>query len=251
VTPDMAPSLLPRPSRPSRIAQAIEYTRFPYTSSSNDNLIEEEGLLLRAADLIGQLGDPNYLKKANALFYEFEEIGLNKKLGYDTPADVVYKYPQFYWNNVAPQIQTSRRTSKHSWTVTKTETGGSSRCDSIEAASRRPHRTRDPIATDDETAACRKANSAKALLLRYKVDRSQEKMPKSLYAPCIPTRGTKVPHHSDWIHEVKQDGFRLILQRDAERVRLFTLTGQAATRELSKQRIARPSNSSSMEKLHC
>jgi hypothetical protein len=30
---------------------------------------------------------------------------------------------------------TSRRTSKHSWTVTKTETSGSSRCASCEAAS--------------------------------------------------------------------------------------------------------------------
>ena len=92
-----------------RIARAIEYTRFPYTASSNDDLIEEEGLLLRAADLIGQLGDPNYLRKANALFYEFEEIGLNKSLGYDTPADIVYKYPQFYWNNVAPQVQIAIR----------------------------------------------------------------------------------------------------------------------------------------------
>ncbi|WP_234684286.1 metal-dependent phosphohydrolase [Bradyrhizobium monzae] len=89
----------------SRIARAIEFTRFPYTDAPNDELVEEEGMLLRAADLIGQLGDPNYLRKANALFYEFEEIGLNKKLGYETPADVVYKYPQFYWNNVAPQIQ--------------------------------------------------------------------------------------------------------------------------------------------------
>jgi hypothetical protein len=94
----------------SRIARAIEYTRFPYVaSSSNDELIEEEGLLLRAADLIGQLGDPNYLKKSNALFYEFEEVGMNKTLGYETPADVVYKYPQFYWSNVAPQIQTAIR----------------------------------------------------------------------------------------------------------------------------------------------
>ena len=97
-----------------RIARAIEYTRFPYPSSSNNNgpvddLNEEEGLLLRAADLIGQLGDPNYMRKANALFYEFEEIGLNEKLGYKTPADVVYKYPQFYWKNVAPQIQTAIR----------------------------------------------------------------------------------------------------------------------------------------------
>jgi hypothetical protein len=93
----------------TRIVRAIEYTRFPYASSSNDDLIEEEGLLLRAADLIGQLGDPHYMKKSNALFYEFEEIGLNRTLGYDTPADIVYKYPQFYWNNVAPQIQTAIR----------------------------------------------------------------------------------------------------------------------------------------------
>jgi hypothetical protein len=83
----------------ARIARAIEYTRFPYTASSNDDLIEEEGLLLRAADLIGQLGDPHYMRKSNALFCEFEEIGLNKTLGYDTPADIVYKYPQFYWKN--------------------------------------------------------------------------------------------------------------------------------------------------------
>jgi hypothetical protein len=93
----------------TRIARAIEYTRFPYHTASNDDLIEEEGLLLRAADLIGQLGDPNYMRKSNALFTEFEEIGLNKTLGYDTPADVVYRYPQFYWNNVAPQIQTAIR----------------------------------------------------------------------------------------------------------------------------------------------
>ncbi len=92
-----------------RIARAIEYTRFPYADSSNDDLIEEEGLLLRAADLIGQLGDPHYMRKSNALFYEFEEIGLNKTLGYSTPADIVYKYPQFYWNNVAPQIKTAIR----------------------------------------------------------------------------------------------------------------------------------------------
>ena len=94
-----------------RIARAIEYTRVPYPSASNeaDDLHEEEGLLLRAADLIGQLGDPNYMRKANALFYEFEEIGLNKTLGYETPADVVYKYPQFYWSNVAPQIHTAIR----------------------------------------------------------------------------------------------------------------------------------------------
>ena len=94
----------------ARIARAIEYTRFPYgTTTDTDDLADEEGLLLRAADLIGQLGDPNYIRKSNALFHEFEEIGLNKTLGYATPADIVYKFPQFYWTNVAPQIQLAIR----------------------------------------------------------------------------------------------------------------------------------------------
>src|SRR5262245_48538957 len=93
----------------ARIARAIGFTQFPYASSLNgkedENATEEDGSLLRAADLIGQLGDPNYLRKANALYYEFEEIGLNKQLGYESPADVVDRYPQFYWNNISPHIQ--------------------------------------------------------------------------------------------------------------------------------------------------
>jgi len=96
----------------ARIARAIEYTRFPYADTPKgdiDDLNEEEGLLLRAADLIGQLGDPNYMRKSNALFHEFEETGLNKTLGYATPADIVYKFAQFYWTNVAPQIQLAIR----------------------------------------------------------------------------------------------------------------------------------------------
>ena len=92
-----------------RIARAIEYTRFPYVDSLDNNLDEEEGSLLRAADLIGQLGDPHYLRKVNALFYEFEETGLNNKLGYETPADLIYKYPKFYWDSVSPHIHTAIR----------------------------------------------------------------------------------------------------------------------------------------------
>jgi bifunctional non-homologous end joining protein LigD len=45
------------------------------------------------------------------------------------------------------------------------------------------------------------------------------------YQPCIPTRGTKVPHHPDWLHEIKHDGYRLIVQREGERVRMFTRNG--------------------------
>ena len=74
-----------------------------------EDSIDEEGSLLRAADLIGQLGDPQYLRKANALYHEFEEIGLNKQFGYESPADLVDKYPQFYWNSVSPHIQAAIR----------------------------------------------------------------------------------------------------------------------------------------------
>jgi hypothetical protein len=64
-----------------------------------------DGSLLRAADLLGQLGDPNYLRKSNALYYEFEENGFNRQLGYQTPADLFDKYPQFYWNSVFPHTK--------------------------------------------------------------------------------------------------------------------------------------------------
>jgi hypothetical protein len=92
-----------------RIARAIDFTRFPYSSSNDEAGIDEEGALLRSADLIGQLGDPQYLRKANALYHEFEEIGLNRQLGYESPADLVDKYPQFYWRNISPHIQTAIR----------------------------------------------------------------------------------------------------------------------------------------------
>jgi hypothetical protein len=85
---------------------AIECTRFPY---DDEKEIDEAGSLLRAADLIGQLGDPHYLRKANAVYHEFEEIGLNKQFGYDSPADLLDKYPRFYWNSVFPHIQAGIR----------------------------------------------------------------------------------------------------------------------------------------------
>ena len=88
---------------PERVAGAIEGTRFPAQQGQE---YDDEASILRAADFIGQLGDPNYLRKANALYYEFEEVGINRQLGYDSPADIVNRYPQFYWNSVAPHIQT-------------------------------------------------------------------------------------------------------------------------------------------------
>jgi hypothetical protein len=94
------------PLNKQRIADAIEGTRFPPIEGQEFN---HEASIVRAADFIGQLGDPNYIRKANALYHEFEEVGINRQLGYDSPADIVDRYPQFYWNSVAPHIQTEIR----------------------------------------------------------------------------------------------------------------------------------------------
>jgi hypothetical protein len=88
----------------ARVSRSIEFTRFPACREANEQLEDREGRLVQAADLIEQLGDPLYLKKANALFYEFEEIGLNRQLGYASPADLVEHYSDFYWNSVSPHL---------------------------------------------------------------------------------------------------------------------------------------------------
>src|SRR6516162_3301331 len=88
-----------------RIAASIEMTRFPVPldrSSANESM---EPKLVQAADLIGQLGDPMYSRKANALYSEFEEIGRNRQLGYSSPADIIDRYPSFFWNSVSTHIE--------------------------------------------------------------------------------------------------------------------------------------------------
>jgi len=89
---------------PARVAEAIELTRFPPCFEGRENAGLEARLML-ASDLIGQLGDPLYPKKANALYREFEEIGTNRQFGYESPADLVDKYPAFYSQLVAAHIQ--------------------------------------------------------------------------------------------------------------------------------------------------
>ncbi len=83
----------------------IELTRFPVPlDSDHQDTVYYPGLV-RAADLIGQLSDPRYMQKIPALFYEFEETGVNKMLGYQNPDDLRLNYPKFYWNSVHPYIK--------------------------------------------------------------------------------------------------------------------------------------------------
>ena len=42
---------------------------------------------------------------------------------------------------------------------------------------------------------------------------------------CLPTIGNNVPASPEWLHEIKQDGFRIRVERDRDRVRLITRGG--------------------------
>lgn len=87
-----------------RIMAAIEYTRFPVPDDPFYAETESEAALVRAADLIGQLGDPFYHRKIGGLYQEFAEIGFAQNLGYDNPMDLMEGFPNFFWEMVQPLI---------------------------------------------------------------------------------------------------------------------------------------------------
>jgi bifunctional non-homologous end joining protein LigD len=47
----------------------------------------------------------------------------------------------------------------------------------------------------------------------------------SFVPPCLPSRSAAPPSGSDWIHEIKHDGFRIMARRDGRGVRLFSRNG--------------------------
>ena len=46
-----------------------------------------------------------------------------------------------------------------------------------------------------------------------------------LFEPCLPTPSKVVPTGPYWVHEIKHDGYRLIVRRAGDRVRLLTRRG--------------------------
>lgn len=86
------------------ITYNIERTRFPVPSEEDAQEATDYPGLIRAADLIGQLADPQYFRKISSLFAEFKETGQAAKMGYTTAADLRQGYPKFFWDVVAPFI---------------------------------------------------------------------------------------------------------------------------------------------------
>ena len=49
--------------------------------------------------------------------------------------------------------------------------------------------------------------------------------PSGFIKPCLPSKVSRVPSGSLWVHEIKHDGYRLMVRRDGDRVRCFTRGG--------------------------
>src|SRR5215831_16501345 len=58
----------------------------------------------------------------------------------------------------------------------------------------------------------------------------QRTFPAGFIAPCLPTKTTKLPSGSQWLHEIKHDGFRVIARKHGPRVRLYSRPGNDMTR---------------------
>jgi ATP-dependent DNA ligase len=50
-------------------------------------------------------------------------------------------------------------------------------------------------------------------------------LPPGFIAPCLPTPAKQCKSGPAWVHEIKHDGYRLIVRRTSDRVRLYTRRG--------------------------
>jgi len=88
-----------------QVCRYIEGTRFAGAELDENEDTFDYPALVRASDFIGQLGDPHYLRKIPALYYEFHECGFNQLMGYANPNQMRSSYARFFWASVAPRIQ--------------------------------------------------------------------------------------------------------------------------------------------------
>ena len=50
-------------------------------------------------------------------------------------------------------------------------------------------------------------------------------LPSGFIKPCLPSKVSRPPSGALWVHEIKHDGYRLMVRRDGLRVRCFTRNG--------------------------
>jgi bifunctional non-homologous end joining protein LigD len=53
--------------------------------------------------------------------------------------------------------------------------------------------------------------------------------PAGFIAPCLPSKTDKLPSGSQWLHEIKHDGFRILARKKGSQVRLYSRPGNDLT----------------------
>lgn len=86
------------------VASYIEMTRFPVPEDKHYQRIDSFAGLVRASDLIGQMGDPLYVQKLARLYVEFCETGEAERLGYQNAGELRAGFPEFFYEHVYPYI---------------------------------------------------------------------------------------------------------------------------------------------------
>ena len=54
-------------------------------------------------------------------------------------------------------------------------------------------------------------------------------LPTGFISPCLPGKTDKLPSGSEWLHEIKHDGFRVIARKNAAQVKLYSRPGNDLT----------------------
>jgi bifunctional non-homologous end joining protein LigD len=57
----------------------------------------------------------------------------------------------------------------------------------------------------------------------------QRTFPAGFIAPCLPTKTDKLSSSSQWLHEIKHDGFRIIARKTGAQVTLYSRPGDDLT----------------------
>jgi len=90
------------------LAEAIACTRLPIAACAPVAAPGWPGLL-RAAQIIGMVADPDFLLKLTPLFLELKEIGQHEALGYADVAALRARYPNLFWTHFAPHLGRATR----------------------------------------------------------------------------------------------------------------------------------------------
>jgi ATP-dependent DNA ligase len=61
--------------------------------------------------------------------------------------------------------------------------------------------------------------------MEWSTSRRPALLPVGFVEPCLPSSRATTPEGCEWVHEIKHDGYRVIVRRDSKRVRVFTRRG--------------------------